>query len=74
MINKIEAAIADWHVVSTNNEFYSNENMLVWALKNCQGKFYHRGNKFWFHDKKDATIFALKYADYLGEPRVTFSP
>ena len=68
MNNKIEAAIADWQTIITNNEYYSNEKMLVWALKNCQGKFYHRGNKFWFHNEQDATLFALKYADYIGEP------
>ena len=73
-MSKIEAVIADWHVINTHNEFYSNEKMLVWALKNCQGKFYHRGNRFWFHNEKDATVFALKYADYIGEPKVTFSP
>ena len=70
MNNKIEAAIADWHTIITSNEYYSNEKMLVWALENCQGKFYHRGNKFWFHNNKDATIFALKYADYIGDSPV----
>ena len=64
-MGKIEQAIADWHVINTHNEYYSNENMLVWALKNCQGKFYHRGNRFWFHDEKDATMFALKYGSEL---------
>ena len=74
MSNSIETVIQDWHVVSTHNEYYSNEKMLVWALENCQSKFYHRGNKFWFHNEKDATIFALKYADYVGQPKVTFFP
>ena len=67
-MNKVEQAVKDWHAISTVNEYYSNDEMLVWALENCQSKFYHRGNKFWFHDNKDATIFALKYADYIGEP------
>lgn len=69
-MSKIEQVISDWPVVHTHNDYYSIEIMLVWALKNCQSKFYHRGNKFWFHDKKDATIFALKYADSVGDKTV----
>ena len=67
-MNDIESVIKDWIIIDTHNEYYSNEKMLVWALENCQSKFYHRGNRFWFYDRKDATIFALKYADYIGEP------
>ena len=69
-MNNIEQAVSDWHTVQTKNEYYSIEVMLVWALKNCQGKFYHRGNRFWFYEHKDATIFALKYADSVGEKTV----
>jgi len=69
-LNKIEQVISDWHIVETKNDYYSNEKMLVWALEKCQGKFYHRGNKFWFYEHKDATIFALKYADSVGEKTV----
>jgi len=69
-LNKIEQAISDWYTVDTKNDYYSNEKMLVWALENCQGKFYHRGNRFWFHNEKDATIFSLKYADSVGEKNV----
>jgi len=69
-LTKIEQVISDWHIVETKNDYYSNEKMLVWALEKCQGKFYHRGNKFWFYEHKDATIFALKYADSVGEKTV----
>lgn len=70
-MNDIESVIKNWIIIDTHNEYYSNEKMLVWALENCQSKFYHRGNRFWFHNSKDATIFALKYADYIGEDTVT---
>ena len=69
-MSKIEQVISNWHIVDTKNDYYSQEKMLVWALEKCQGKFYHRGNRFWFHNDKDATIFALKYADSAGEKTV----
>lgn len=69
--DKVTEIIKDWHTVKTVNEFYSNEKMLVWALQNCQGKFYHRGNRWWFYNEQDATVFALKYADHIGATSVT---
>lgn len=71
MSKKIESVIQDWHIVDTVNEYYSTQKMLVWALENCQSKFYHRGNRFWFHNYKDATVFALKYADTAGQKEVS---
>ena len=69
-MSKIEQVISDWNIVDTKNDYYSNEKMLVWALEKCQSKFYHRGNRFWFHNDKDATIFALKYADSVGDKTI----
>jgi len=73
MNHKINQIINDWHLINTENEYYANAEMLAWALKNCQSKFYHRGNKFWFHNEQDATVFALKYATYSRTEKVTFS-
>ena len=72
MSKDINEVIKNWHNINTVNEYYSNEKMLIWALEHCQSKFYHRGNKWWFSNEKDATVFALKYADYIGEERVPF--
>ena len=73
MSSKINQIISDWFVINTENDYYANAEMLAWALDNCQSKFYHRGNKFWFHNEKDATMFALKYATYNKREKVTFS-
>lgn len=66
MNDKILSIVNNWHKVDTENEYYANAEMLAWALKNCQFKFYNRGNKFFFVNHKDATMFALKYASYFG--------
>jgi len=69
MDDNILKVVSNWHKISTENEYYANAEMLAWALDNCQYKFYNRGNKFYFADHKDATIFALKYASYFDKQK-----
>lgn len=69
MDDNILKVVSNWHKISTENEYYANAEMLAWALGNCQYKFYNRGNKFYFADHKDATIFALKYASYFDKQK-----
>jgi hypothetical protein len=64
--DNILKVVNNWHKIDTENDYYANAEMLAWALKNCQFKFYNRGSKFFFADHKDATMFALKYASYFG--------
>lgn len=69
MDDNILKVVSNWHKISTENEYYANAEMLAWALDNCQYKFYNRGNKFYFADHKDATMFALKYASYFDKQK-----
>ena len=43
MHDKILTIVNKWHKVDTENDYYANAEMLAWALKNCQFKFYNRG-------------------------------
>ena len=61
---KILKYVQDWTSVTTNSytlERHNFESQLCWCLKNCAGKFWNRGNIWYFHNPKDATFFALKW-------------
>jgi len=36
-------------------------DIVDWAYHHCQGEFEYHGVRFIFEDKKDATLFALKW-------------
>ena len=45
----------------------SNNEKLCWALDKCQSKFYQRGDKWYFQNEKDATLFLLKFGSNTEE-------
>ena len=40
---------------------YKSVDIVDWAFHHCQGSFEHFGVRFIFEDKRDATLFALKW-------------
>jgi hypothetical protein len=41
---------------------YKVTDIVDWAYHHCQGEFENFGVRFIFEDKKDATLFALKWS------------
>ena len=63
MNKSVDDIVKNWHQVESANDYFAISKIMAWALENCQSKFYNRGNKWFFHNKQDATIFMLKYGE-----------
>lgn len=57
--NIIEKTVKDW----TQIESTFSEEKLGWCLTHCQSKFWQRGDRWYFSNDNDATVFLLKHSE-----------
>lgn len=48
--------------IIVDSEIADRHDMVLWNIHNCEGKFKHSGNNYYFEFESDAMAFKLKFA------------